>query len=483
MSATIVEIPLNSPMDVRPGNPSGQTDGFFSKIFATKNPTGSNRLNVVCESDVVFPRPAMRILYSYNTTGRGMIVDRLNAVYAIQGNSFQSASGIVFGTVDNGTDVTSMAVVPFGTTYIAITTAAAGYYYNGAAVTPVTDATFTGLTRVPGLAYLDGTFYVMDTSSAIYGSKNLNDFSVWDPLNRINAWQASDYPIGILTHRQYVLALKTTCTQVFYDAGNVTGSPLLPLQQMYIPFGCADWDSVQSINKDHIWVSRSEEGVYCVVRISNAQASVVSTPSVDRILTRAMNTAGGFTGSWVHAAYGHRWYGLNFSDPNGSASLVFDMTTNDWSFWTDDKGQGFDFVSSTHVSGYSYLQSKTKGIFEDSSIYFGTAPMRDQLVSGIYTGIPFEIQTPPFDGGMLVEKTAMRLEILSDNQGNGNLMVCWSDDDYRTWSSWRTINITEPRSFLDDLGTFRRRAFRFRHDTALPLRIQKALLHILPGAA
>jgi len=53
-----------------------------------------------------------------------------------------------------------------------------------------------------------------------------------------------------------------------------------------------------------------------------------------------------------------------------------------------------------------------------------------------------------------------------------------SDDDYQTWSNFREVDLSKNRPMLTNCGTFRRRAYHFRHQSNTPLRIQAVELMI-----
>jgi hypothetical protein len=108
----------------------------------------------------------------------------------------------------------------------------------------------------------------------------------------------------------------------------------------------------------------------------------------------------------------------------------------------------------------------------------------DQLTgTAAIAAVQAQLTTPIIDGGTQAEKTAMRLELFSDIQNAGELEIAWSDNDYQSWSSYVKVTLNESRTFVDDLGTFRRRAFRFRHLGPTPMRLQRAVLTVLVGAS
>ena len=81
------------------------------------------------------------------------------------------------------------------------------------------------------------------------------------------------------------------------------------------------------------------------------------------------------------------------------------------------------------------------------------------------------IQTGRFDGDTANAKFMHRIEIISDYQEEeSDLYIYWSDDDYKTWSAYRSVDLQQ-RAYLYRCGSFRRRAFKFFSYADTPLRL------------
>lgn len=362
------------------------------------------------------------------------------------------------------------------------------YYTDGTTVTDMTAlANFpTGIVR--GWAYLDGTLYVMTGNNRIFGSQNLDDPTVWDPLNVIIARNGSDRSVCLAKHKEYVMALKECSTEFFYNAGNPTGSPLSSLRGSKIPYGCANAYTFQSIDDDAVWVSRSEGGDYHIVRLTNLRPTVVSTPSIDRIL-RGFN---GFTGtgsSLLTSSFqlklgGHRYYGVSlpvgiFNYVTGLTTftfvtLVYDLDQNLWYRWTDAASDTSWPVSGTagpddqrRVIMQNYTTGNIHSISEDyiQLTDAGVAPVVD-------------IYTPDHDFGTQRSKQLSAM-FFRGNQINGStLKLRFSDDDFKSWSNFREMDLGAKRPMIDNCGEFYRRAWNLRHQSATPFRLKTTDLQL-----
>ena len=55
-----------------------------------------------------------------------------------------------------------------------------------------------------------------------------------------------------------------------------------------------------------------------------------------------------------------------------------------------------------------------------------------------------------------------------------SMKIRHSDDDYQTWSNYRTVDLSKPRAQLYQSGTARRRAWEFLITDPVPVRLDAA---------
>lgn len=338
---------------------------------------------------------------------------------------------------------------------------------------------------VPGWAYLDGTLYCMDTKGNIFGS-NINNATVWNPLNVIAASATSDQGVALAKQLNYVIAFKQTTTQVFFDNQNpAPGSPLSPVPDSQIPLGCFAPYSVKLIDNSLFWLTSNETVSPQLVQMDNLIPKIVSTPPVERILMNAqVGTAlgGGGVIAWVLKRAGHRFYGLYIGNLN--ICLVYDIDQQAWYIWTDFAGNVFPIV------GTSYQGAITTGItgpllvstVAGSNLY--NIDSADIFPNDFGALFPVDIYTPNFDGGVDKIKTLKLLKFNSDKTSGSVLNARYNDNDYdpAKWSNFRNIDLNQERPFIDEEGAFYRRAYHFRHMCNTALRIKSSDLLLGLGA-
>lgn len=353
----------------------------------------------------------------------------------------------------------------------------APYYTNGLVITQIVDPNFP-LNTVPGFSYLDGTLYVMTNRGYIYGSRNTDDPTVWDPLNVIRAQAESDLAVALSKQLSYVVAIKQWTTEFFYDAGNVLGSPLSPVQGAILQWGCVDANTVQEIDNLILFVSMNRTSSPQVVLLEDLHIRVVSIPSVDRILNMMGNTTGGTQfRSFVFKLGGHRFYVLTiflstFNVNYTDITLAYDIDTDLWQRWTDANGGYWPVVASTTDSqGNKLLQSNIDAnvfTMNEASVY----PSDNGSV------VPVDIYTPNYDGAIDRSKMLSMMRINSDVTNGSILQMRYSDDDFQNWSNFQTFDLSIERPFVTDLGSFYRRAFHFRHQCNTDFRIKSVDLQL-----
>ena len=182
---------------------------------------------------------------------------------------------------------------------------------------------------VPGVAYLDSTYYVMDINGVITGS-NLEAPLAFSSLNTIIANSVSGTPKALARYLNYVVALKSQSTEFFFDNANpAPASPLGAVPSALSRIGCASGYTVVSFDNSLIWVSQSQEFGMQVQMMSGLQAKVISSPDEERILNDL--TVGTVFSAYAIKIDGHNFYVLNCGT---SATLVYDITSGQWGNWT-----------------------------------------------------------------------------------------------------------------------------------------------------
>src|SRR5208282_11370 len=417
--------------------------------------------------------------YSYGVPGSNGSTIVLSVVGGVLYNGNVAVSG-TFSTIPGvpcyfetiNSNPQTIAIIPaYGS---------AGFIYTPATntVAGITNTTFLGINRVPGLAYLDGWFFVMDTSGTIWNTQNTDNVAVWNALNTVRASSQADQGVFLSKQLNYIVAFKQWTTQIFYDASaqiSGQGTPLGAVPDSQVPYGCLHPFTVQKIDEILLWATSNHTISPQIILMQNLTPTIVSTPSVDGVLDNFSAITAYISGSpfyynpgiysWVLKHAGHRFYGLTI--PLLNVTLVFDIDQKLWYVWSDSNGNYWPFGYFTY-EGVN-LNVGAEGIHLAQCL---PSPTPYQLpfnlgslypIDGDYDFptdggniFPVDIYTPSTDFGTLREKQLNMMYFEADQVLGSKMFARYTDDD----------------------GSFTKRAYNFRHAAACPFRIRSSGLDI-----
>lgn len=314
---------------------------------------------------------------------------------------------------------------------------------------------------VKGIVYLNGATYVMQSAAKIWGSV-INSVSVpgdWSAIDFIEAQIEPDNGVALQKQLVYVIAFGEWSTEVFFDAGNPVGSPLGPVQGSKISYGCEHADSVQRIDDMLFWLSTSQTAAVQISMLSQLTHTVISTKPIDRLLQASDLTS---IFSWQLKIDGHNFYVITVK--NANLTLAYDISEGQWFQWTDTDGNYMPIVASTYdTQNRHILQHESNG-----KLYY--ASMLNYNDDGMKIFV--DIYTPIFDATTARRKQLAMMRFVGDQDRGSLLHVRYSDNDYKSWSNFRTVKLDAKKPTLINCGTFTRRAYHLRHWSDTPLRLQ-----------
>lgn len=468
-----VQQPLQSPQSVSWVHPFGTRDGTLTKDAKMVNcfaePT-ENGMTLV-------KRPGTAAVL--HTTGPaaqgGFNCDGF--AYYITNDTIYSIDGVFSLAIPGVTRAADVYYVisdtPIGVSYLKSATGL--WKFTGTAgvvggtVTKVTDVNYPAGT-VPGITYLDGIYYVMDTTGNVRGSA-LDDGTTWPALNFIQADASFGVGLQIIRHLNFIIAYYAKGIQFYYDAnaanGQVTqGTQLGPVSNASWTLGIAAGGTAVELADVQYFIGRDKTKGVVAAEFDGLEMRIISDPFVEKILSRS-NTLN--TRSFGIRIGGHGFYGVTLLDVG--LTLVYDCTVKQWQQWTSIVAgieQFFVGVNYLNGEGFDLFQNYNDGtVFKmDTSLYVDA------------TGtINVTAVTPIYDFGTMNYKRVASMYCFGDIiQSNVTLSV--SDDDYGTWVNPRTISLATVKKMLQRNGRFRRRAFMITHQDNTPLRLLEAKLDL-----
>lgn len=316
---------------------------------------------------------------------------------------------------------------------------------------------------VKGIVYLDGFIFVMNVQGEIWGSSinSVDQPGDWSAVNFIAAQSEPDNGVYLAKQFVYVIAMGEWSTEVFFNAGNPTGSPLGRVDGSKLSFGCASAESVQEIDDRLFWISSTKSAAVQVSSLDQLNHSIISTDPIDRLL-QSSNLSQANVSSTQLKIDGHSFYIITLRDIN--LTLAYDINEDEWQQWTDADSNYFKMMYYTYDATKRHLFQHES----DGKIYYSSPAYKND--DGLL--ITVDIYAPIFDAQTKRRKTLTRMDFVGDQETGSILQVRASDDDFQTWNNFRRVDLSQPDPMLINEGTFTKRAYHFRHRANTPFRMQ-----------
>lgn len=397
-----------------------------------------------------------------SSEGRGIYYYN-SKVYTVFGNQLYSGTTLI-QTLNTSTGVVGWVETTGGTKYLMLVDGTDGWLVNSSdVVTHIVDADFP-TPHIPIPAYLDGyVFLLHGTSESMYNC-DLDDPTSWDPTNFLDAEMFPDLGVALARQNNQVICFGTESTEFFYDAANAVQSPLLSNSGPALQVGCAAPYAIMQNEKSCVFVSRSRTAGHAVWKIDGFEAKKISIEGIEKILDAEGSTISNARAFGVRIQ-GHYFYVLNLYSQ--SRTLVYDIDEGIWSEWSSNSSGSHikfrcDFAAD--VAGVMYIQDVSTG-----SVY--------SMSSTVYKDNSIDIlcvaRTTKLDFDSMNRKFMYGFYLVGDiNPSSTTISVRWSDDDYQTWSTARSISLSGARAYDTRFGTFRRRAFEISYSDNYPLRLE-----------
>lgn len=356
--------------------------------------------------------------------------------------------------------------------YVFVCDGVKGYIIkNDDSVVTVTDVNFP-TPHIPVPTFIDG-YIVLAKNSDVYTCA-VDDPLTWPTSNYLTAEMFPDAVKSLARQNNQVVVFGHSSIEFFYDAANASGSPLSRNDSTTIQMGTAAPYAIYQNEQFCIYVSASESGGRAAWIIKGFQPQKISDEYIERLFDAEedMSDCRGFG----IRTKGHLFYVLNLKTTN--RTLVYDTDEKLWHEWSSNSVGNhtvfnYDFMCDPGL-GYGIVLHTTNG-----KIY------KVNVSSYIDDTLPIicEIVTNKYDMDSYHRKFMHSLKLVGDSYTPDNTVsFYWTDDDYQTWSNEKQINMNDDFPAFQRLGSFRRRAFKFKHVLDKPLRLESVEVEFTEGA-
>lgn len=328
--------------------------------------------------------------------------------------------------------------------------------------------------------YMDGYLFLSDNKGNIWNSA-LNDPLTWTN-SPIAAESYPDAQYALARVGTYLISFGAESIQYFYDAGNATGTPLGSVQGATKRIGFVG--GLAQYGDDIYFIGAATSGIPSLYKMTGLQINKIADFPESRKATAVTNINALFNGYIVnfngHTLYIWRAF-ENVANPQKYNNVyAYDVDMQMWTQLAYQSNTAFPIFCST--IGYTLTDGVVSIIsMQDTAVVL-------KVNSDVYqdNGVNFTatFRTKGYDFDTQRAKFGSRLLLHCDQTATtSNMSVSWSDDDYRTYSTPRNIDVSYNYKQLFSLGGFRTRSFKVEYTDNFPMRWRSIELDYSQGTA
>lgn len=405
-------------------------------------------------------------------TGKGAGTDVISGFGETNSTIYNGSSSL--GTITGRVTGITETVITVTPTLTVTSSDSTAWYYDTTVgtMTKITDVDFPGNASellAGTFAHIDGFACVMTRSGKIFAS-DLNSGSAWTSNSFGSSNAYPDNGVGVVRYKNFIMAFSTESVEFWYNAG-LTPFPLARATALTVKVGAVSADAIGEISDTKFWVGSTPQGGLSVFQYDGS-LSRVSNPEQDAALVLA--------GASNISLTTIRFYGRSFVlVKSGATTYAYCIEEKMWHEWNSTTvlwkkcagvSQGSTMVNyavtDESTSGKVYLMNNASLVFTDDSV--------------AYTA---RAQTANVDLGSQKNKFWLSAEIAGDEEESAStITLLYSDDDYQTYTTWGTLDLSDSVRKASRLGSSKRRAWVLQHAAATPMRVEALELEVEVGS-
>jgi len=343
-----------------------------------------------------------------------------NTLYKISTAKTQTTIGTI-GTSSGWVDMEEDGI------YLVIGDSAGGWVYDGGTLTYVSPTTLTP----SSLTYQDGYCIATITGTDQFFISAQDDFSTWDATDYATAESSGDILVSAKSVRNQLWLLGKFSTEVWYNSGETF--PFNRNPGGVLPYGCSSKRSVAFFKDMLFWLDNQNR----VVIGKGLTIQPVSTYQIDYqigLMKRKDNSVG-----FTYSQEGHDFYEITF--PTDSKTFCYDITTGIW----HTRASGALNKRSIANCAIEFDSKVLVGDFENGKIYEYSLEAYDddgEPKVAIRRGQTINDKKQRIFFGLF--ELDMETGIGNADVTDPQIMLRWSDDNGKTWSSekWKSLGKT-----------------------------------------
>lgn len=326
------------------------------------------------------------------------------------------------------------------------------------------------------IAFLDSRFiWTVPNSGRVQWSQLLSEKT--DALSYATAEARSDDIVRTVANNGQLWLIGEKTTEIW----NSTGSNERPFQRMsgaYIPTGCIAKNSICQFGGALIWLTQTDHGQAQIVMTQGYQTARISNHAIESEISSYSAVADAYT--FAYQQDGHAFFLITF--PSAKKTWCYDSTTQMWherAWYNAETFTSEHHRANTHVffNGEHLAGDRESGLVyrlcSNTKTDNGQMIMRERTTPVIN----------PHSQRLIFDELELKLQVGQDNNSKPLIMLDWSDDGGRTWSTTHEqdlggIGSFDKRVIFRRLGQSFNRVFRLRMSDASNLVILGAKARI-----
>lgn len=351
-----------------------------------------------------------------------------------------------------------------------------------------------------GFVQMDG--YLLYTDATNLRNSDLNSVASYSATAFKAVDMSHDENVAIAQSKNVVIVFGTSSSQPFQNAGYATGSPFERVAQGFSNVGAQSQMAMASLQDDIYFLGSSDYGDVQAFRMRDYSPIKISTPFIDKILgTVTAITGTNYVSAFQLGGYPYMLCTLSTAQegttdsillesgdflllengdnilmegsPSSVASFVRQLAYNaDLKVWSEWDASVATFVvgQATNVSNNSILATSRFGT--GGKVYRINPASDGNVYTDDGTAYSMQIRTAKIDHGTSDRKFVEEIRWVGDIQSAGTVTVEASDDDYASWFTLGTFDLTTTDGMrITRCGSYKGgRAYRFTHSYAGPCR-------------
>jgi hypothetical protein len=313
---------------------------------------------------------------------------------------------------------------------------------------------------------LDGFAFIMTENGRVYNS-DLNSITAWTAIGYIPTNSNPDEGSGGVWRRgDKLLAFSQGSIEVLRNTGNAAGSPLSYVETINI--GAFSANSICELDGDLYWVSSfPKSGGLGIYALTGQGADKISNDEMENIIT----------------SYAPSSLFLSGASIGGKRVLFVTQLTAPTANYVIDVTNGLVCESTQKIT-------RTSGIFESNSasgdVYCGAndtnGVIRFKTADPSYS-LTLTAQLGRQDFGNGNRKFLKSIELVADQQSSGTTTLQISTDDFATFTTLGTFDMTAAKKIIHRCGSFKGGAsFKLTHSANTPWRGEALIVEYEVGS-